>query len=87
MLDHKVLERKDLSHITLNKGRYEVNKLHLTLLNSSFAFKDLLKIDKRNFDATPILQNHPFSITEARVNKIELSTRFHYDENTGFYKS
>jgi hypothetical protein len=25
MLDHKVLERKELSHINLNKGRYEAN--------------------------------------------------------------
>lgn len=45
MIDHKVIARKDLSHITLNKQtkRYEANQLHLTLLNSTFALKDLMK--------------------------------------------
>ena len=39
LLDHKVLERKDLSHITLNNGRYEQSTLHLTLVNSTLGMK------------------------------------------------
>jgi hypothetical protein len=87
MLDHKVLERKELSHINLNKGRYEANQLHLTLVNSTFAIKELIKLNTRHFDGTPILTSHPFNVSLAQVKTIELSTRFHYEESTGFYKS
>jgi len=36
MLDHEVLEVKELSHITFNQdtGRYENGQLHVTLMNS-----------------------------------------------------
>ncbi len=87
MIDHKVLERQELSHINLNKGRYEANQLHLTLVNSTFAIKQLIKLNTRHFDSTPILTNHPFSVSQAQVKTLELSTRFHYEESTGFYKS
>ena len=63
MLDHKVLERKELSHINLIKGRYEANQLHLTLVNSTFAIKELIKLNTRHFDGTSILKNHPFSVS------------------------
>ena len=87
MLDHKVLERKELSHINLNKGRYEANQLHLTLVNSTFAIKELLKLNTKHFDGTPILTNHPFTISHGHFKTLELSTRFVYEESTGFYKS
>ena len=87
MLDHKVLERKELSHINLNKGRYEANQLHLTLVNSTFAIKELLKLNTRHFDGTPIVTNHPFTVSDGQFKTLELSTRFVYEESTGFYKS
>lgn len=94
MIDHKVLNRKQLIHIKLNKetGMYESEKLHLTLLNSTFAMKILLhEYKKRTFDSTPVFENHPYESIgmpeKAEARTIELSTRFNYDEASGFYKS
>jgi hypothetical protein len=94
MIDHKVLTRKQLIHIKLNKetGFYESEKLHLTLLNSTFAMKTLLhEFNKRTFDSTPVFENHPFESIDfpqqAEAKTIELSTRFKYDEVSGFYVS
>lgn len=55
MIDHKVVARKDLVHTKFNKDkmRYEASQLHLTLMNASFALKDLLKNSGvRNFNST-----------------------------------
>lgn len=90
LLDHKVLERKDLSHIRLNPKtkRYECDKMHLTLLNSSFALKDLMKDNKRTFSSEEVMDNHgDIKFENAFAKTIEISTRFHYEESTGFYKS
>ena len=94
MIDHKVVNRKKLIHIKLNKstGMYESEKLHLTLLNSSSAMKVLLyKYNKRTFDSTPVIENHPFETLslpqQVETKTIELSTRFNYNEATGFYAS
>jgi len=91
MIDCKVIKRNELTHITLNKekGRYEPNKLHLTLLNSTFALKDLLKLGgPRTFDSTPILENHSnLNLPSADAVSIEISTRYKYNEATGFYVS
>jgi hypothetical protein len=91
LLDHKVLERKELSHINLNPKtkRYESNKLHLTLLNSSLALKDLMKNNKRSFDSQDVMEKHGDAIVfeSAEAKSIEISTRFNYNEETGFYKS
>ena len=92
MIDHKVVNRKDLTHIKLNKtnGRYEANQLHLTLLNSTFAIKELIKKGLgRTFDSTHIMENHKESINlpNADAVSIEISTRFKYASDTGFYQS
>lgn len=90
MLDHKVLERKDLSHVSLNPKtkRYESDKLHLTLLNSSFAIKELMKDNKRTFSSKEVMANHAdIKFENGFAKTIEISTRFNYEESTGFYKS
>jgi hypothetical protein len=90
MIDHKVLERKDLSHIRLNPKtrRYECEQMHLTLLNSSFAIKDLIKENRRSFSSKEILENHGnIKFDNAYAKSIEISTRFNYEQSTGFYKS
>lgn len=90
MLDHKVLERKDLSHIRLNPKtkRYESDKVHLTVLNSSFALKELMKENKRTFSSKDVINNHgDLKFENGFAKTIEISTRFHYEESTGFYKS
>ena len=83
LVDHKVLERKDLSHIRLNPKtkRYESDKLHLTLLNSSFAIKDLMKDNKRTFNSKDVMDNHAdIKFVNASAKTIEISTRFNYEE-------
>jgi len=81
-----------LSHVHFNKhkNRYELDQLHLTLVNSAFAMKDLLKkYGTRTFRGKEIIENDLDKLNfEPQVIKtIELSTRFHYDETTGFYLS
>lgn len=76
MIDNKVIERKDLSHISLNRGRYEADKLHMTVMNSSFAMRDLLKQNTRTFNSTLILEKHPLKLESAIPSTIEISTRF-----------
>ena len=91
MIDSKVIKRNELTYINLNKekGRYEPNQLHLTLLNSSFALKDLLRNGgDRSFDSTAIIANHQnIELPSANAISIEISTRFNYREDTGFYVS
>ena len=58
MIDHKVVDRKELSHTIMNreKQRYEANQVHLTFINSSFAMRDLLKkFKRRTFNGEPII--------------------------------
>ncbi len=69
--------------------RYESDKLHLTVLNSTFALKELIKNNKRSFDSQDVMNNHGSKIVfeNAEARTIEISTRYHYNEVTGFYKS
>ena len=90
LIDHKVLQRRELSHVNLNPKtkRYESDKLHLTLLNSSFAIKDLMKDNKRTFCSKDVMDNHgDIKFENGFAKTIEISTRFNYEESTGFYKS
>ena len=43
MLKNKVIEEGELSHLSLNPatGRYELDQMHITLMNSAFAKRDL----------------------------------------------
>lgn len=57
MLENKVLEPKQLSHIAFNMetNRYENDQFHITLLNSVF-------IKKRTFDARELLKTHQYTL-------------------------
>ena len=43
MLKNNVIEENELSHLGLNPatGRYELDQMHITLMNSTFAKRDL----------------------------------------------
>ncbi|CDW84621.1 activating signal cointegrator 1 complex subunit 1-like [Stylonychia lemnae] len=92
MIDYKVIDKRDLSHIRFNSKtkRFENEKLHLTLINSSFGKKELMQNNNRyTFIGRPIIENHKSQLkaSSASPNQIQLSTRFHYDDKTGFYLS
>ena len=92
LLKEKVLFYRDLSHIHFNKEtqKYEQNKYHLTLMNSTFASKQLIEMHgDRSFKGAEIIANHLATIAPEPtvVDTIELSTRYSIDEKTGFYTS
>jgi 2'-5' RNA ligase len=83
-LERKVLEKHQLSHCNYNKQteRYELEQLHLTIVNSSWA-------GQRQFNGAQILADHgegKFNFPPVRLNSLQISTRFHYEES-GFYLS
>ena len=91
-LERKILERHELRHVKWNKAlqRFEVENFHLSLINSSWGQKDLLKIhNRRDFEGKPIIDNHfeELRFGEVAAKTIELSTRFNYDPKTGMYLS
>lgn len=92
LLKEKVVFFRDLSHIHFNKEtqKYEQNKYHLTLMNSTFASKQLIEIHgDRTFKGAEIIANNLSTIAPepSVADTIELSTRYNTDEKTGFYTS
>ncbi len=71
-----------MSHIVYNKetNRYENDRVHITLLNSTF-------IKKPSFDATSILSKYHKIMPSVTPTTLELSTRGKYSKETGFYLS
>ncbi|TNV76857.1 hypothetical protein FGO68_gene1387 [Halteria grandinella] len=82
MLKFDVLQESELSHIFFNEetGRYENEKLHVTLMNSTFT-------KSKGIDLVPIIEDG--LMEEAywdpiTVGRIDISTRFKYGDD-GFY--
>ena len=47
-----------------------------------------MKDNKRTFSSKEVMDNHgDIKFENAFAKSIEISTRFHYEESTGFYKS
>ena len=88
MLEAGVLEKHEMSHVSFNNKskRYELKQQHLTLMNSAYAARQL---KSRFFDASPIVDNHFENLKFEPIvaETIEISTRFHFDDETGFYVS
>lgn len=82
MLNNGVIDESELSHIYFNPktNRYENDQLHVTLMNSTFA-------KQRSFDAREILKFDKLEVYNVKGTTIELSTRGHYDPESGFYQS
>jgi 2'-5' RNA ligase len=83
-LDTGVLEKSDLSHCNFNKqsNRYELEQLHLTIVNCSWA-------GKKFFPGEELIGQYgegKFVFPDIRCNSLQISTRFNYDD-TGFYQS
>ena len=91
MLAAEVLERSELSHIKYNykENFYYPEQLHLSLVNSSWGMKQLQEAwGRREFYGKSILDEHAdFKFDPVPAATVELSTRFHYDPDTGMYLS
>jgi 2'-5' RNA ligase len=83
-LEQEVLQKQELSHCNYNKqsARYELEQLHLTIVNASWA-------GARFFPGQKLLEEFgegKFVFPPIRCESLQISTRFHYEEN-GFYLS
>lgn len=70
--------------------KYSLEQLHLSLVNSSWGQGQLLKIHgKREFVGEEIVayDMKGFNFDPIEAKTIEISTRFHYNEETGMYLS
>ena len=81
-----------MQHVNFDKktDRWSVDKLHMSLIVSSWGQNKLMKIHgRRDFIGKEIIENDldKIQIAPIEASTIEISTRFHYNEQTGMYLS
>ena len=90
-LENNILKHDDLTHVSFDKstGRYTLDRIHLSLVNSAWAAHNLRRVHgRRDFIGKEMIrEDFDLTLPDVTAETLELSTRYEYNENSGMYQS